>query len=106
MWVVYAFISSLLIIGLEYVYRVGTFGGFVEALPYIIIPILGIQGALFYMFKTAPSYMLGWAVFAVLNTLMRLYVNNYLGEKMNLIVLAGVFATVFGGYLIKLGQDV
>jgi len=104
MYILYALFANINVLTLEYVYRVGTFNSFVSSVPYTIVPILLAQWALFMLFKTAPTYMLAWAMFAVGNAVLRLIPNYYLNEGINMQIIAGIGFMVGGMYLIKLGN--
>ncbi len=103
-WWLAAFIANVAITAIEYFNRAGGFATWREAIwttgPFILVA----QWALFYTFRDAPSLMLGWWVFAIGSTTMRLLNSHFLlGEPLNWQVGVGVVFVLVGGYFVKAG---
>lgn len=82
-WIFYALLANLAILLLEYIYRMRIFDGFWVGLPYTITPILLAQIALFYLFKEAPTWILGAAVFTSITVILRVVLSTANGEPLN-----------------------
>ena len=53
------------------------------------------------MFRLAPSFLLGWATFTVLNALVRLGNAGLVGEPPSFLQIAGVSLMIGGAFLVK-----
>ena len=102
MWILYALGANLCILVLEYIYRMKLFTGFWAGLPYTIVPILAAQVALFYLFREAPTWILGAAVFTLITAVLRAILSTMNGEPMNWNIGAGIAMMVFAVILIKI----
>lgn len=101
MYILWLLLANVGIYWLEYVYRSGQYGSFVQALPYIVVPILMGQCGLYYGFRTAPSLLFAGALFTTINVLLRI-VNSYrLEENLNLWNWLGVVLLVVSTLLLK-----
>lgn len=100
-WILSTGSAVLCIAYLENVYRTGRYDSWFEALPYIAVPMLLSQGALFYMFRLAPTFLLGWAAFTVLNALVRLVNAELVNEPPSFLQLAGVSLMLGGAFMVK-----
>jgi len=101
MWIFYAIISNIAILGLEYLYRMKIFTNFWTGLPYTITLILIAQAALFYLFRYSPTWLLGAGVFTLTTAILRTSLSYYLGEPINWQILAGVALMIFGVFMIN-----
>ena len=97
-WILFANVG---IMWLEFVYRTGQYGSFLQALPYIVIPIFMGQYGLYYGFKLAPNLLYAGALFTVVNVCLRI-VNSYrLEEHLNSWNWLGVVLLVIATLLLK-----
>ena len=101
-WILHSFIANAVIMGIEYIYRTKAFPDFTSALPYMLIPILIAQYSLFYLFREAPSYLLGWAVFFLGNGVLRVAISIYLGEPMSEQIIGGLLLIGAGAFFMKI----
>ena len=99
-WLIYTFGSNIIAVSMEYIYRSKMFDNFFQALPYLIIPLLVLSYCLFYMFRFAPSYLMGWVAFAFINAILRMGTNIYMGEPLGFKIIAGIAVSIFGMALI------
>lgn len=100
-WLAWIAFSNLGIFWLEYCYRAGKYDGFIQALPYIIVPIMMGQVGLFYGFRSAPNLLIAGAVFTVINVALRVTNSYLLGEHLNLYNWFGVVLLVAATLLLK-----
>lgn len=100
-WSLWLLLSNIAIAFIEYTYRSGNYHTFLQALPYIIVPVLIGQYGLFNGFRDADSLFLAAAVFSVLNCLIRVIVIHYLGETLNWINWVGVLLLMLSAILLK-----
>lgn len=100
-WALYIVIANIAIAFVEYTYRAGQYQTFAAALPYIVVPILVSQWALFYGFSKADSILLAGAVFSLINIIFRLCVTHYLGETLNVVNWIGVALLAISVILLK-----
>lgn len=100
-WLAWIALSNTGIFWLEYCYRTGKYDGFVQALPYIIVPMFLGQVGLFYGFRTAPSLLIAGAVFTVINVALRVTNTYIIGESINYINWIGVVLLVLATILLK-----
>ncbi len=103
-WWAWSVVSNFAILFVEFQYRKGGFASYFDALPVIILPILVLQCGLFYTFRDAPSYMLGWAVYFVGSALLRFVTAALVGEPASLTTVCGVMLIALGAYVVKLGS--
>lgn len=100
-WIIAIAVSNAGIFWLEYVYRSARYDNFIQAVPYIIVPVLVSQAGLFYSFRLAPSIFLCGAVFTLANVGLRV-VNAYrLGETPNMYNWCGILCLVVSVILLK-----
>ena len=101
-WFLWIVLSNIGIAIIEFIYRTSRYNSFIEALPYIIVPILIGQVGLFYGFRAAPSLLLAGAVFTAINVSIRVCTSLYVGESLNLYNWAGVILLFTATVLLKL----
>jgi hypothetical protein len=101
MWIFWIVLSNVSVTYLEWAYRTARYPEFFGALPYIIFPILITQMGLFYGFRNAPSFFLCAAVFTTINTVFRIAMAMYIGERMLAVNWFGVLFLFVGVLLIK-----
>lgn len=102
MYLLWLLVANAGIFWIEHVYRAGKYASFIEALPFIAIPILMGQVGLFYGFRQAPSLLFAGALFTLMNVMLRL-VNTYrLGETLNYYNWLGVALLVASTILLKI----
>lgn len=82
-YTLWLFLANISIAIVEYVYRAGEYSSFWRALPWLSVPIITAQWALFEGFRAAPSLFLAGAVFSACNVLFRVGNVFILGEHMN-----------------------
>jgi len=100
-WILWIVVSNLGIFWIEYAYRSAKYDNFMEALPFIVIPVFVSQAGLFYGFRTAPSLFLCGAVFTLMNVVLRT-VNAYkLGEIPNAYNWTGILFLCVSVVLLK-----
>ena len=100
-WVLWLLFANIGIMWLEYSYRSAQYASFLEALPYIIIPIMIGQAGLFYGFKGAPNLFFAGALFTLINILLRIVNSFLLGEIPNLWNWLGIAMMVVSLFLLK-----
>lgn len=104
-WYAAAVVSSLCIMVVEYVNR-HTDGGFIDALPYTVVPIVLAQWCLFHAWSGAPHWLTAWAVFAVGSSMMRVVaVHLFAGHEVSSwpFITAGITVMLVGSQLVKEG---
>lgn len=101
-WLLWIILANVSVLYLEWAYRVAKYPDFVQALPYIALPVLFTQLGLFYGFRLAPSLFLGATAFTLINTLARVCVVLYIGEKMLPVNWIGVLFVCVGVLLLKI----
>jgi hypothetical protein len=89
-WVAWLALANVFIMGIEYVYRVGTFVSFWHALPWLIVPILGAQLALYEGFRHAPTLFVAGAVFTLIGLIFRAGNTLIIGEPFGVWQMAGI----------------
>lgn len=87
---------------LERVYRIGQYGSFWQALPFIILPILLGQLGLYNGFHTAPSIFVAGIMFTVVNQVLRIVNALILGETVTIYQVVGITLTIIASYVVKL----
>lgn len=101
-WLCWIVLSNFGIFWIEYVYRSGKYGSFLEALPFICIPVFVSQLGLFYGFRGASSLFVAGAAFTVINVALR-FVNTFrLGETLNTYNYIGILMLIVATFLIKM----
>lgn len=101
MYILWLMLANAGIFWLEYVYRHGSYGSFVSALPYIIVPIFMGQVGLYYGFRAAPNLLFAGALFTLMNIGLRV-INSYrLGEYLNYYNWTGVALLIVAMFLLK-----
>lgn len=100
-WVAWLLIANGAVAFTEYSYRCGDYDSFWQALPYIILPIMLAQWALFEGFRAAPSLLLAGAIFSLINVAFRVGNVVLLGEHMNTYNVAGVACIVASVFLLR-----
>lgn len=101
MWILYSILASILVVGTELVYNKQIFSTFWQAIPFIIIPILITQFALFHTFGDAPKWLLAWAVFTYGNSILRAVTAHFTGQPLTINTLVGILVIGLGVYLIQ-----
>ena len=89
-YTLWLFLANISIAIVEYVYRAGEYSSFWEALPWLALPIIISQWALFEGFRVAPSLFLAGAIFSGINLLFRLCNTLILHEHLNFLNWVGV----------------
>ena len=89
-WAYYMFIANLAVAFTEFRYRSGGYSTFWQALPWLAVPIVLAQWALFEGFRAAPGLFIAGAVFSLLNVAFRICSVFILGEHMNFLNWIGV----------------
>ena len=79
-WYIWLLAANVFVSFVEYSYRSGDYQTFLQALPYVIAPIILAQMALFYGFRGAPSLLLAGACFSLINVAIRVRNVVLLGE--------------------------
>lgn len=85
-WILWIIFACVAIFFLEYMYRIGHYDSFLQALPTLIIPMLIGQMGLFYGYRLAPSFLLAAIIFTLINQ----------GTRPINIYLAGEHLTIYG----------
>jgi len=103
-WWMWAVVSNVTIMVIEYLNRtagfVGPFDAFKITFPLILIAQIG----LFYCWRDAPQMLLAWTVFTLGNCILRLISATwFVGEVPTLTTLVGVALIMAGGALVKVG---
>lgn len=103
LWLGTTFIASVAFIFIEYLSRTSTLGLPMTLLRVAPLAVIG-QTCLYYAFQNAPSWMMGWFVFAIGTSLMRVTLSHFLaGEPVSWLTLFGVLLMLAGGLAIKSG---
>jgi hypothetical protein len=80
-WIFSNLLANIAVITLEAVYRGKVFVSFWASLPFVLPFIFLGQWALFHTWRNAPSYFLAAVSFTLINTILRIGINNlYLHE--------------------------
>lgn len=103
-WWAWLIVANGAVVFNEYVARRGSYDSFIAALPLVFVPTMLIQCGIFYGYRGAPSFMLGWAVYFVLSVCLRFGNALAVGEPPTVLTVLGVLVVVFGAVLIKLGS--
>ena len=100
-WLAYSILANLSFVGLEFVYRAGVFASYWRALP-IMLPVMLIANyMLFNVYRTSPSFLVGWAVLSFGNIICRFLTNWLLGEPLTGQMLLGILLMAMGMFTIK-----
>ena len=100
-WLLWLVLASVSATGVEYTYRAASFNSFIEAVPYLCIPIACVQFGLFYGFRSAPSLFLASSVFTLFCVILRVGSSCYLGESLSWINWIGVVLLVVSVILLR-----
>ena len=100
MWISWCFLANVSLLFVEYLYRNGSYPTFVDALPFIAIPMMLGQIGLFYCYRAAPSLLLATAVFTLMNNLCRLCSVHRLGESVCMWNYLGIICMMMGVFLL------
>lgn len=76
MWVLLSLVASLVVVGLEYVYRIKLFPSYLAGWWLLFPASLAIQSALFYSYRDAPKLLVAWSTFFLLNAMLRVGVST------------------------------
>ena len=76
--------------------------GFFVSLPYVIIPILVGQWALFWGFRQSPSLFIAATMFTVINTGFRVINSYVVGEPLNVYGWCAVVCLVASAVLFRM----
>jgi len=82
-WLLALVCANISICYIEWTYRAGQHETFYSALPYIFVPIMLSQWALFVGFKNAPSLFAAGACFSLMNVILRIGNTYILAEQLN-----------------------
>lgn len=100
-WVLWLCLSNAAIMLLEYLYRSGHYSSFLNALPYIALPMLISQAGLFYGFRGASSIFIAGAMFTLVNVILRVINSYILQEPPNIYNWTGLALLVVSIFLLK-----
>jgi len=103
-WVMTAFMACSGIQVVEYLNRTMGHTGWARVLLWTCVPIVFSQWSLWMTWKNAPSLMMAWIYFTVINSIMRLGTSYMAGETPNLYTYAGVALALGAAGLIKYGS--
>lgn len=102
-WIVYSILANFAFVGLEFAYRSGAFATYWKALPYMLPVMLIANYLLFHVYRTSPSFIVGWAVLSFGNILCRFGTNWLLGEPLTSQMFIGIVLMAIGMFTIKFG---
>ena len=100
-WAAWLLIANGAVAFTEFQYRSGDYSSFWQALPWLALPIVVAQWALFEGFRAAPSLMIAGAFFSLVNVAFRVGNVLILGEHMNTWNWLGVACIVASVILLK-----
>ena len=100
-WAAWLLVANIGIAWIEHTYRAGQYPTFYTALPYITLPILISQWALFEGFRAAPSLFVAGAFFSIINVGFRIGNSFVLGENLNLYNWLGVVMLAASAILLR-----
>lgn len=103
-WLVYSVLTNIVIVSLEFVYRSGMFATYWKALPFMLPVILLSNYLLFNMYRSSPSFLIGWAALSFGNIVCRFGTNWLLGEPLTRQMFIGIVLMAIGMFTIKFGQ--
>ena len=99
-WWAACVLSSFAVSIVEYHNRTGE--GLFSTLGRTWAFIILTQFTLYYLYNGAPSMMLAWATFSLMNVIFRVTSSHYLvGEPVTVLVGAGVLCMMLGTFLIR-----
>lgn len=101
-WIVYSILANFAFVGLEYVYRSKIFIDYWHSLPLMLPLMLAANYLLFNVYRTAPTFLIGWAVLSFGNVLCRFGTNALLGEPLTLSTFIGILTMLMGMIIIRL----
>lgn len=102
-WLLYSVFANVAFVGLEYVYRSKMFADYWHSLPLMLPLMILANFLLFNVYRTAPTFLAGWAVLSFGNAVCRFATNALLGEPLHASTAMGVFVMLLGMVLIKFG---
>lgn len=99
-WVLWMLLGALAIHVMEAVFRLHVFAEFLSAKTLSVIEPLRILAdwSLFWGFRKAPTFLVGWAVFISFIVVSRVTIGFYAGEPFNLMVAHGLALLIYGLY--------
>lgn len=100
-WALWLLLANGAVAVTEHTYRAAHFATFWQALPWLAVPIVIAQWALFEGFRGAPSLFVAGAVFSLCNVLFRIGNTFVLGEHLNLLNWLGVICIGASVVLLK-----
>lgn len=103
-WIVYSLLANAIFVGLEYTYRAKTFDTYWQSLPIMFPMMISANYMLFHLYRSSPSFLMGWAVLSFGNAVCRMATNWFLGEPMSWVILWGIVTMLSGMFIIKLGS--
>lgn len=104
-WWVASLVANLAIATIEATYRAGKFSSFWAASPYLFVPILVAQWALYHSFRGAPTMLAAWALFSAVNAIVRvLNAHCIVGEPTQPLALIGIGIIVLGSAVVQLAK--
>lgn len=106
MWWMWAVMGSISIVATEYMCRASIWEHYHQAFPYVIVPALMINGSIFYLYKYAPSYLLGWGLLFAGNIGGRMLVSYMTGEPLRIQSFIALSLIIGGVLILKLGETV
>lgn len=101
-YTLWLFLANISIAIVEYVYRAGDYSSFWEALPWLALPIIISQWALFEGFRVAPSLIYAGIVFSVINAVFRVVNSTILGEGVSVWQVSAVVLVILSSFLGKI----
>lgn len=100
-WPLWLILANISVAYVEYQYRCGDYATFWQALPWLAVPIVVAQWALFEGFRGAPSLLLAGAFFSIINVAFRVGNSFLLHESLNLYNWIGVVFIAASVILLK-----
>lgn len=101
-WIGWSILANVAFVGLEYVYRSKMFPDYIHSLPLMIPLMVMANFFLFNVYRTAPTFLSGWAVLSFGNVICRFLTNRLLGEALHLQTIWGIVVMLIGMVLIRL----
>lgn len=101
-WLGYSICANVAFVGLEYCYRSKMFSDYWHSL-YLMLPLMLLANyLLFNVYRTAPTFLAGWAVLSFGNVVCRFITNALLGEPLHLSTALGILIMLIGMVVIRL----
>ena len=100
-WALWLLLANGAVAVTEHTYRAAHFATFWQALPWLAVPIVVAQWALFEGFRGAPSLLLAGAFFSIINVAFRVGNSFLLHESLNLYNWIGVVFIAASVILLK-----